>query len=186
MDSINPWLDVEELNRLAKALMEPVSESSKREDKVEASSVARSTAGKVLAQASALAKKAGILAQTKEEVRHALLPELGEWLYNNAKCRGLCVVDRDGDVLHAAMPNPEWTQLAISAATERNLSAAAQVPNIRIRVTANSYMQFIRVQTARGPLLVGLFTRNLLKDSQFDEFSRLVEKISGAEQVEKR
>ena len=59
MDSINPWLDVDELNRLAKALMAPADDQQSK--KVEASKsegLIRSSASKALAKASEMAKRA--------------------------------------------------------------------------------------------------------------------------------
>lgn len=183
MDSITPWLDVDELNRLAKALMAPASahppkltEASKSEGLI------RSSASKVLAKASEMAKRAGVIAPV---VRQAALPELADWLQTHARCQGLCVVDRDGDVLHASMPNDEWTKLTVLAATTRHPLEDGKSPSLRLKVAAGSFLQFIRVVTGRGPLLVGLLTENLLKDSQFTEFSSLVERISAPDQIEK-
>lgn len=182
MDSINPWLDVDELNRLTKALMEPAKEEAPQKEFSD--DVVRSVASTALAKASDIAKRAGVIATPR--VRQAILPELGEWLYTNAKCFGLCVVDRDGDVLHAAMPNTEWTQLTVSIATKGQVEESDNAMSVRIKVSSNRYLQFIRVVTARGPLLVGLLTKNLLKDSQLAKFTSLVERISAPDQVEQR
>jgi len=183
MDSINPWLDVDELNRLAKALMAPADaqqptnpEASKTEGLIP------SSVSKVLAKASEMAKRAGVITPV---VRKAALPELGDWLNVHARCQGLCVVDRDGDVLQAAMPNDEWTKLTVLAATTGHPLEKGKSPSLRLKVAAGSFLQFIGVMTARGPLLVGLLTQNLLKDSQLIEFSSLVERISAPDQVEK-
>ncbi len=170
MDSIKPWLDTEELNRLANALMQPIGQPEQN--------VAQSKASQVLAKASALAKKAGLVAST--EPRQAELPELAAWLNDNAKSEGLCVIDRDGDVLHSAMPNDEWTKLAVSAATTGHRLEPGKSLSVRFKVSAANYLQFIGVTTARGPLLVGLLTRNLLRDEQLLEFANLIERIGGA------
>lgn len=181
MDSINPWLDVEELNRLARALINPV---KGKLPTIKPNNVARNSASSALAKASELAKKSGVISEPA--VRTATLPELGEWLYSHARCEGLCVVDSDGDVLHKAMPNPEWTKLTVLAATTGNGISPSNQPSLRLKVKANGFLQFIAVETARGPLLVGLLTRNLLRNSQLVEFSILVEEISSADQVAKR
>mgnify|MGYP000106103230 CR=1 FL=1 len=182
MDTINPWLDVDELNRLANALIQPV--QKKKADP------ARNFASKSLAKASEQAKRAGIVTPAAtaapSEVRQADLPELGTWLTDNARCEGLCVVDRDGDVYHSAMPNKEWTNLTVSAATKGQRLEEGKSPSVRMKVAAGLFLQFITIGTDRGPLLVGLLTRNLLRESQLTEFSDLVGKISGADQVEKR
>ncbi|MFC5051022.1 hypothetical protein ACFPK9_10385 [Rubritalea spongiae] len=174
MDSIKPWLDTEELNRLANALMKPVAQAEKNP--------IRSKASQALAKASAIAKKAGLVESTK--LRQAELPELAAWLNDNAKCEGLCVIDRDGDILHSAMPNEEWTHLAVIAATDGRRLEAGRSMSLRMKVSAKNYLQFIGVNTVRGSLLVGLLTRNLLKDEQLKEFAALVEQISGADQVQ--
>lgn len=179
MDTINPWLDVDELNRLANALIQPVQKKS---------DPARNFASKSLAKASQQAQRAGIVAApattAPTDIRQADLPELGAWLTDNARCEGLCVVDRDGDVYHAAMPNKEWTNLTISAATSGQRLKDIQSPSVRIKVAASLYLQFIAIETERGPLLIGLLTRNLLRESQLTEFSNLVGKISRADQLE--
>lgn len=182
MDTIKPWLDVDELNRLANALIQPAQNPpvQKKENP------ARNFASKSLANASAQAKRAGIVANNPAEVRQADLPELGAWLTDHAQCEGLCVVDRDGDVLHASMPNPEWTNLTVSAATSGHRLQEGKSQSVRMKVSAGRFLQFITVVTARGPLLIGLLTRNLLRTSQLAEFSDLVEKISGMDQVAKR
>jgi hypothetical protein len=183
MDSINPWLDVDELNRLAKALMAPA--DAQQSTKLEASKTEGSipsSVSNVLAKASEMAKRAGVI---NPVVRKAALPELGDWLNAHARCQGLCVVDRDGDVLQAAMPNNEWTKLTVSAATKGHRLEKGKSPSLRLKVAAGSFLQFISVMTARGPLLVGLLTQNLLKDTQLIEFSSLVERISSPDQVEK-
>lgn len=174
MDSIKPWLDTEEMNRLANALMQPVGQSKQ--------DVAQSKASKVLAKASQLAQKAGLVSApaVSEVPRQAELPELATWLSTHAKCEGLCVIDRDGDILHSAMPNAEWTQLAVSAATTGHRLEAGKSLSVRFKVSAANYLQFIGVNTARGPLLVGLLTRNLLRDEQLQEFAALIDRIGGA------
>ncbi|MEO1858250.1 MAG: hypothetical protein ABGY95_12915 [Rubritalea sp.] len=183
MDSLNPWLDVDELDRLAKALMAPAeAQQYKKAEAPKSEGLIRSSASKVLAKASEIAKRAGVIAPV---VRQAALPELVEWLNTHARCLGLCVVDRDGDVLQAAMPNDEWTQLTVSAATTGHRLDEGKSHSLRLKVAAGSFLQFISVVTARGPLLVGLLTQNLLKDSQLIDFSNLVERISAADQVEK-
>jgi hypothetical protein len=176
MDSIKPWLDTEELNRMANALMQPA---------VAPKSAARSKASKVLAKASELAQKAGLVEKaSSEQVRQAEVPELATWLNENAQSEGLCVVDRDGDVLHSAMPNAEWTQLTVSAATTGHRLEPGKSLSVRFKVSVANYLQFIGVNTARGPLLVGLLTRNLLRDEQLLVFANLVERISRADQVQ--
>ncbi len=174
-------MDVDELNRLAKALMAPAdAQLSKKIEEPKSEGLIRSSASKVLAKASAMAKRAGVIAPA---VRQAALPELGDWLNTHARCLGLCVVDRDGDILQAAMPNDEWTKLTVSAATTGHRLEEGKSPSLRLKVAAGSFLQFISVVTARGPLLVGLLTENLLKDSQLIEFSSLVERISSPDQV---
>ena len=180
MDSINPWLDVEELNRLAKALMEP---SAKEEVKAPVVDKARNAASSALAKASSLAKEAGVLKST--EPRQATVPELQNWLTENARCEGVCVVDRDGDVLYASMPNQEWTNLTVSMATLGKRLQEGKSPSLRMKVAGGSFLQFIAVTTGRGPLLVGLLTEKLLQDQQFSEFTQLIEKISAPDQIEK-
>ncbi|MGJ8673129.1 hypothetical protein [Rubritalea sp.] len=175
MDSIKPWLDTEELNRLAHALMKPVATAEKN--------VVRSKASLALAKASVLAQKAGVVESAGP--RQAELPELAKWLNENARCEGLCVIDRDGDILHSAMPNEEWTQLSVSAATTGQRLESGRSMSVRMKVSAANYLQFIGVETARGPILVGLLTRNILRDEQLQEFADLVEGISRADQVQK-
>ena len=182
MDSINPWLDVEELDRLAKALMAPVeAQKSKTTETSINEGLIRGSASKVLAKASAMAKRAGLIAPV---VRQVALPELGDWLSTHARCQGLCVVDREGDVLQTAMPNDEWTKLTASAAITWHQLEEGKSPSLRLKVASESFLQLISVMTARGHLLVGLLTQNLLKDSQLIEFSTLVERISAPDQFE--
>ena len=183
MDSINSWLDVEELDRLAKALIAPASaQQNKKNEGSESERLIRGSASQALAKASEMAKRAGLISST---ARQAALPELGNWLRNNARCQGLCVVDRDGDVLHSAMPNDEWTKLTVMANAPPHPVAEGKSPSVRLKVASESFLQFISVLTARGPLLVGLLTKNILKDSQLVDFSALVERISSPNQVEK-
>lgn len=173
MDSINPWIDEDELTRLADSLLSPVKKST--------DNTARNFASKSLAKASEQAKRAGIL--SADETAKTPLEELGLWLSNNASCEGICVVDRDGDVLHSTVKNAAWTALTVQTVRTQDSLEAGNSPSVRIKTNADTFLQFITVDTQRGTLMIGLLTRNFLQAAQLNEFAALVTEVGSGDMV---
>lgn len=179
MESIKEWLDVEEVKRLAESLLR--GQGQVLEPKSEAASPAdnpvRLRAEKTLAEVSERAKRSGVV-ETRAVARPHQLPGLDTWLHGHSKVLGMCVVDRDGDVLHDSMPNPSWTRLA--ELTARSGLDEMTPAIFRQKVTADDYLQLIAIKTARGSLLIGLLTPVALTAHTLEAFKAEV-KVLAAE-----
>lgn len=158
MDSIKEWLDVEEVTRLADALLRaqaPLPATAQAAAPLGGQAKVRKQAGMALAEASERAKRAGIVSENPVP-RPRQLPALDTWLSGHSQALGMCVIDRDGDVLHDTMPSISWTNLSVLTAQSGLDELTPAV--LRQKVTATDYLQLIAIKTARGSLLVGLLT----------------------------
>jgi len=199
MDSINSWVDEDEIKKIAGSLLSDDVEAKDWEatgfqgfavpsDEVsvpqpENSEKARESAGRSLAEASELAKKAGILSNedadevtdsetveekkvvkpmtTSEEDRvhtaqvaaKGALGEMDDALRGPSGATGVCVVDRDGDVLHDSMGNAAWTRFVVLAA---GMAEKPEGVGVFQRISGAQYLQMIPAATSRGGIVIGL------------------------------
>lgn len=195
MDSINSWVDEEEIKKIAGSLLSDDVEAKdwgaehfqgfavpnqvEADVKPEENVARRESAGRSLAEASALAKRAGLLSKEvkvedvkKSEETNAVtsseedrlhvaqvsakgaLGEMDDALREPSGAVGVCVVDRDGDVLHDSMGNGAWTRFVVLAAGR---AARPEIGGVYQRVSGGMYLQLIPAVTSRGGILIGLF-----------------------------
>lgn len=167
MESINAWLDVEELNKLAKALMQPVSSSSDAFD--ELNSAARDRASKLLEAAKANAQSAGMIDFPGQGVE-----KLGRWLSaNGGNVTGLCVIGPEERVLFESLPHSVWRSLVQQLAK----SAITDEQNTRLKVGQDYCLQLLRFTVGDEYLQVGLLINELLNDQKLSEFREIVSSL---------
>lgn len=219
MDSINAWVDPEEVKRIAESLLADVEQEGDWETerssgvvKVEPArekDVIRLSAEKSLAEASKLASSSGMLSgdqKTKPEQEsnavpapvkpvklspptelradekheqqvkaNGVLEKLDEWIRKETAAIGVCMVDRDGDVLHTSMDNAAWTGLVISSAS---MAENPDGRSIRLKVFGGASLQLIPVATSRGGIVIGILLGNPVAQSEAIELAKKSEQIA--------
>ncbi|GAA5495635.1 hypothetical protein Rhal01_01814 [Rubritalea halochordaticola] len=209
MDSINSWVDPEEVKRIAESLMADVEQEGDWEaDHTQAVTVSaqkqggakdviRLSAEKSLAEASKLASTSGMLSREKKpavkveaspEVQtpvedthkqqveaHGALEKLEQWIREETKATGVCVVDRDGDVLLSRMDNGAWQNLVIASAA---MAEKPEEGSIRLRVSGGCHLQLIPAATSRGGILVGVLLGTPVAQKDAFELARKSEQIA--------
>lgn len=169
MESINAWLDVEELNKLANALMQPVAQE--KQNPVE-NNPAKERASRMLAAAKVNAESSGVIELSADK-----LVGLGGWLKRNGeRATGLCVVDAQTEVLFESLPNPAWKLwLQQIVATQANA-----LENMRLKVGQYGFMQLLSFAEGDKVLQVALLTKQLLDDQELNEFREIVMALRNA------
>lgn len=96
------------------------------------------------------------------------LAELDSWLSNELKSDGLCVIDRDGDVLYDRMDNSAWRSLAVSLCKNAKcLHLAAegeQSSHTHIKITGNKYLQLVTAASDYGLVTLGILLEKPLTE----------------------
>lgn len=216
MDSINSWVDPDEVKRIAESLMADVEQEgdwetehssapAKEESKVP-KDVIRISAEKSLAEASKLASSSGMLSgdnkvkpaleskaapapvklSTPKELTadekhdqqvkaNGVLEKLDEWLRKETAATGVCMVDRDGDVLHSSMQNESWTRLVIASAS---MAENPDGKSIRLKVFGGANLQLIPVATSRGGIVIGILLGNPVAQNDAIELAKKSEQLA--------
>lgn len=163
MESINAWLDVEELNKLANALMQPVNPI--KNTPVE-SNPAKERASRLLAEAKVNAESSGVI-----EVSVDTLSDLGAWLKRNGeRATGVCVVDSDAEVLFESLPNPTWKSWLQQIVGTQSKTE----DKMRFKVGQYGFMQLLTFSESDCVLQVALLTKQLLEDEELSDFRDIV------------
>lgn len=212
MDSINSWVDMDEVKKIANHLVNEQPEAKEWEaedfqgfaiaDEKSADggeAKARESAERSLAEASSLAKRAGLLRKDEDDGERAAegrggedsedpverrfqdeddrlhasqvsapgaLGKIDEAMRKSSGATGVCVVDRDGDVLHDSMGNEAWTRIAVLSAA---MAATPEAGSVFQRVSGAGYLQLIPAATSRGGVVIGLLVpRPVLADVASD------------------
>jgi hypothetical protein len=204
MESINSWMDENEVRKLAEELtaapvLKVVAEklqnddnddfvlakkqneiSRKYEVKFEEVQAMKASKSSILAEASAMAVSVGLIgksiAPTTTEVE-AISPsmvnpekEIGTFeeidiqLTNSVKAKGICVIDRDGDVLYSSLQNHSLVAFIIYSmmGTKLMQTEDGEFGNIRIKISAGEYLEFVSVKTTRGVLVLAVAMDHIL------------------------
>ncbi|WP_018970741.1 hypothetical protein [Rubritalea marina] len=171
MESINAWLDVDELNKLANALMQPVN-STDQTAATPADNPARERASKLLADAKASASKVGLIELSADKMH-----DLAAWLQQNGdRATGLCVIDSASEVVYESIPDTSWKAWISQIA----LSHVDSEQSVRYKTAQNGYMQVLRFAEEASYVQVGLLTNDLFSPSEIEEFRSLIEALRAA------
>ena len=82
--------------------------------------------------------------------------QIDKQLTNTVKAKGICVIDRDGDVLYSSMKNAGLVAFTVDSMVDTKLMRTqdGEFGNIRVKVSAGEYMEFVSVKTTRGVLIL--------------------------------
>ena len=82
--------------------------------------------------------------------------QIDNQLSKTVKANGICVIDRDGDVLYSSMKNPSLVAFTIDSmmGTKLMRTQEGEFGNIRVKISAQDYLEFVSVKTTRGVLVL--------------------------------
>lgn len=90
--------------------------------------------------------------------------KIDEQLTKTVKANGICVIDRDGDVLYSSMKNQSLVRFTIDSMKESKLMRTQdnEFGNIRMKVSANNYLEFVSVHSTRGVIVLAILMDHIL------------------------
>ncbi len=93
--------------------------------------------------------------------------QIDEQLAKTVKANGICVIDRDGDVLYSSMKNQNLVAFTIDAMMGTNLMETqdGEFANIRVKIAAEEYLEFVSVKSTRGVLILAVSMDHVLGNS---------------------
>ncbi len=93
--------------------------------------------------------------------------QIDKQLAKTVKANGICVIDRDGDVLYSSMKNQNLVAFTVEAMMGTNLMSTqdGEFGNIRIKITAGEYLEFVSVKSTRGVLILAASMDHVLGDT---------------------
>ena len=153
--------------------------SRKSENKSEEVQAMKANKSSLLAEASAMAASVGLIGKSvapakENEVINASIvhpeKEIGTFeeidiqLTNSVKAKGICVIDRDGDVLYSSLQNHSLVAFIIHSmmGTKLMQTEEGEFGNIRIKISAGEYLEFVSVKTTRGVLVLAVAMDHVL------------------------
>ena len=109
----------------------------------------------------------GTLPVVHPEKELGTFEQIDQQLTNTVKANGICVIDRDGDVLYSSIRNPGLVSFAIETVTGSNLmeTESGEFGNIRMKMTAGEFLEFVSVKSTRGVLILVASMENVLGNS---------------------
>jgi len=104
------------------------------------------------------------VSQESQEKSVGTFEQIEQRLRGSVNSNGICVIDRDGDVLFASMSNPYFVSLVVDTAVGGKLfeTEDGKFENIRLKVSASEYLEFISVKSQRGVLVLSLSSQEPL------------------------
>ncbi len=203
MDSIHSWVNEEEVKRLAEGLggspknnkrwtnnAKQVAVPTKQ---VTVNKVAKTelvsdiqrvqaNAKVTLAEASAMAKATGLISSANKKTDSVASSSLGtfelvEKMFSEEYATdGICVIDRDGDVLYDTLENASLTQFSKSIMVGSNLMSVAEgeFGNMRIKATAETVLEYISIRSTRGPIVIIANLNKELTPEEAVDFSKQI------------
>lgn len=90
--------------------------------------------------------------------------QIDRQLAKTVRTRGICVIDRDGDVLYSSMENDSLVAFTIDSMMDTNLMRVAEgeFGNICLKLSAVEYMEFVSVKSTRGVLVLAASLEHVL------------------------
>lgn len=90
--------------------------------------------------------------------------EIDRQLSKTVNGKGICVIDRDGDVLYSSMVNKNLVAFTVDTMMGTSLTGIddGQFENIRIKLSSGNYLEFISVKSTRGVLVLSTLVNHVL------------------------
>jgi hypothetical protein len=90
--------------------------------------------------------------------------QIDKQLSKRFKANGICVIDRDGDVLFSSVKNYNLVAFSIDTILGSNLikTEDGEFENIRVKISAGEYLEFISVRSTRGVLVLAISVDHIL------------------------
>ena len=85
-------------------------------------------------------------------------------LSKTVKANGICVIDRDGDVLYSSLKNQGLVAFTIDTIKGSSLMKIkeGEFGNIRVKISAGEYLEFVSVVSTRGVLVLATSMNHIL------------------------
>ncbi len=92
--------------------------------------------------------------------------EIDVQLINTLNAKGICVIDRDGDVLYSSLLNQQLIAFIVATMVDTKLMQTefGEFGNIRVKMSASDYLEFVSVRTTRGVLIIAISMDHVLGD----------------------
>ena len=125
----------------------------------------------------------GVQPEVEEAV--ALTPigtfaEMDQKMTNAIAAQGICVTDRDGDVLYESFENDQLVEFVVATLQGSPLLQVTenQLGNMRLKISAGSYMEFTSVMSTRGVLVASAIVGKPLKPETVKQIAAEMQRIA--------
>ena len=90
--------------------------------------------------------------------------QIDRHLAESVSAKGICVIDRDGDVLYSSIKNQTLVAFTIESMMGTLLMQTqdGEFGNIRVKVAAGEYLEFVSVRSTRGVLILAVSLNHTL------------------------
>ena len=90
--------------------------------------------------------------------------EIDSKLSSLVSANGVCVIDRDGDVLYSSLKNEKLVSFTIEAmaSSKLMLTKEGEVGTVRLKLMADNFIEFVAVKSTRGVLVLSMVLKDAL------------------------
>lgn len=82
--------------------------------------------------------------------------EIDKQLTESVKTNGICVIDRDGDVLYSSFENKHLVRFSVDTVMKSKLlrTEEGEVGNVRLKLSSDNFIEFVSVKSTRGVIVL--------------------------------
>jgi len=119
-------------------------------------------------------------AKVHSEKEIGTFDEIDKELSSLVSANGICVIDRDGDVLYSSLKNDKLASFTIDAMTNSKLmlTEEGEVGNVRLKLTADNFIEFVAVKSTRGVILLSTVLKDTLGKQKAEEVGKQMLRIA--------
>lgn len=83
--------------------------------------------------------------------------DIDKLLTESVQANGICVIDRDGDVLYSSLENQYLVVYTVDTMKKSKLmfTKDGEVGHLRLKLSANDFFEFVSVKSTRGVIVLG-------------------------------
>lgn len=108
--------------------------------------------------------------------------EMDQKMQKAISAQGICVTDRDGDVLYDSMNSEQLARFVVTTLKGSPLLKVGenQLGNMRLKISADTYMEFTSVMSTRGVLVASALVNKPLHSETVKHIAAEMQRIANA------
>jgi len=123
-----------------------------------------------------------VIMKAHSEKGEGTFGEIDKKLNSLVEANGICVIDRDGDVLYTSLENNKLVSFTIDTMMKSTLmhTKEGEIGNVRLKLSADDFIEFVAVKSTRGVIVLSTVLKDSLGNQKAKEVADQMLKIANA------